>query len=186
MLNMFVIFMGMGLWLRPPKLRLDSGAFLRRPPSVISLIRFIHSSNHIPCSSNAVCVLFICLAILQIEGCLNSTLLTVFLESPTPACSKPTQAGPSRVPYICVCILYIYIYIYIYYIYIYVHMYICTYVCVCIYKLHINPGQTLPGLRAQPPARDGEQSLRVSAPLVAIYMYIFTHMYVHTHICIHV
>ena len=41
--------------------------------SGISRIRFIHSSNQIPCSSN-VCVVFSCLAILEIEGCLNSTL----------------------------------------------------------------------------------------------------------------
>ena len=45
--------------------------------SGISRMRFIHSSNRIPCSSK-VCCLFVsclvrCLAILRIEGCLNST-----------------------------------------------------------------------------------------------------------------
>ena len=42
--------------------------------SGISRIQFIHSSNQIPCSSNVVCVVFSCLAILLIEGCLNSIL----------------------------------------------------------------------------------------------------------------
>ena len=41
--------------------------------SGISRIRFIHSSNQIPCSSNFCCIVFSCLAILRIEGCLNST-----------------------------------------------------------------------------------------------------------------
>ena len=40
--------------------------------SEISRIRFIHFSNRIPCSSNV--FLLCCLAILRIEGCLNSTL----------------------------------------------------------------------------------------------------------------
>ena len=35
---------------------------------------YIHSSNRIPCSSNVVCIVVSSLAILRIEGCLNSTL----------------------------------------------------------------------------------------------------------------
>ena len=51
--------------------------------SGISRIRFIHASNHILCSSNVVYIDVSYLAILRIEGCLNSNYpLTVFFESP--------------------------------------------------------------------------------------------------------
>ena len=35
---------------------------------------FFESGNQSPCSSNVCCIVFGCLAILRIEGCLNSTL----------------------------------------------------------------------------------------------------------------
>ena len=72
----------------------------------------IHSSNRIPCSSNAFfCAVFSRLAILRIEGCLNSALYQYYFNSS--------------------------IYIYNIYIYTYIHTHTCIYIYIYIY-IHVH------------------------------------------------
>ena len=90
-----LLFLGIGLY--------GNAQFLFFDPqwakvSRISRIRFIHSSHQIPCSSNVVCVAFSCVAILRIEGCLNSTLQRYSRNPPrwTPARTSTSPTSWSR------------------------------------------------------------------------------------------